>query len=198
MDVELTHILGTGYQGQVWATECGRVLKITSDEQEAVISDALRALQRSGVTFRHFPEIHAISLLDDGRVAILRQDVADMPFRDAADEDFMGSVIDDFNEGWSYDFQRKLLDAFEELPALRSLYADLDDFREMTGIRIMDLAGPDNIGMGPDGFVVRDIGRAEGIRARAFDAIAWDPMEISRSGLPILPPHEAPPHPAFM
>ena len=184
MHVTLTRRLGFGNQGEAWLTECGNVLKATREDEEVIIAHHLRVLQKAGIKFQHFPVIHAICRFEGGGYGILRSEIPDIRGGDDFD-----NLLDDLNEGWTFGRDRYLERALTESETLRSVHRDLVSFRDRTGIRIIDLGNPDNLGGSLETPVLRDIGQAEDVRTLRVEDVEWDEVLVTLD--PDIPVQEA-------
>ena len=166
--IHLTAKLGGGTQGSAWRTESGDVVKFTTSREEVVICDRLRALQNFGIEFRHFPRIASISKAG-GMFAILREDAPDID-----ETDDLSSAMWQFSCGWTHDTPKLVKAGVAKVPGLRSVHGDLQNFEDLTGIRILDLGSVRNFGGALDRLILRDIGMGENVEISLFDKVAWD------------------------
>lgn len=173
MDVHISTYLGGGPQGKVFGTTCGHVLKLTRSRHEAIICHHLRALQADGAVFRHLPLIRAIADFGDGVHAVLKSDApnkAIVPDHDLA--------FARFDRGWTDGVAEDIAFAFTKMDALRPFHAELLEFRRVTGITLLDLGNPDNLGMVEGNLALRDLGKARGVSPEDIDLVAWDVITV--------------------
>lgn len=173
--VTLTGILGRGAQGCAHRTADGEVLKITRSRREVIICHRLRALQRAGHEFWRLPMIFGIARMPPRngapRYAILRQDVPD------ADAGPLHAVRN-FARAWEDADEEGIGLCIAEEPDLFGLYADLQEFLDLTGIRVGDVGSVGNVGAG---MTLRDLGSGSGVRNEDVDAIGWDTIRTRRA-----------------
>lgn len=178
MRVGLTAMIDAGTQGTVWRTTEGAVVKFTDSADEAVICSRLLALQRFGIDLPHLPKIRAVARAG-GMFAVFRDDV---PNIGEGRSEVLKADIFRFGQGWTADAADLVAPELESYPELRGVLSDLENFRDLTGITILDIAGAHNYGETDGRLVLRDLGMGDGIGPEMFGKIAWDDVEFVDPG----------------